>query len=60
MTDPSFGYARRKQIDDSRTFGSDYYHPIFDSPWNDHGTAHLSVLGPDGDAVSITSTVNLL
>ncbi|XP_052225167.1 glutathione hydrolase 1 proenzyme-like [Dreissena polymorpha] len=59
MTDPSFGYARRKQIDDSRTFGSDYYHPIFDSPWNDHGTAHLSVLGPDGDAVSITSTVNL-
>ncbi|XP_052215059.1 glutathione hydrolase 1 proenzyme-like isoform X2 [Dreissena polymorpha] len=59
MTDPSFGYARRQQINDSRTFGSDYYNPIFDSPWNDYGTAHLSVLGPDGDAVSITSTVNL-
>ncbi|KAH3720813.1 hypothetical protein DPMN_063718 [Dreissena polymorpha] len=61
MTDPSFGDARRQQIDDSRTFGSDYYQPIFDSPaWEDHGTAHLSVLGPNGDAVSITSTIHHL
>ncbi|XP_052280993.1 glutathione hydrolase 1 proenzyme-like [Dreissena polymorpha] len=58
MTDPSFGYARRQQINDTRTFGSDYYHPIVDSAWEDHGTSHLSVLASNGDAVSITSTIN--
>ncbi|KAH3836666.1 hypothetical protein DPMN_110037 [Dreissena polymorpha] len=60
MTDPSFGYARRQQINDTRTFGSDYYHPIVDSAWEDHGTSHLSVLASNGDAVSITSTINTL
>ncbi|KAH3790999.1 hypothetical protein DPMN_169208 [Dreissena polymorpha] len=59
MTHPSFGFTHKQQIDDSRTFGSDYYKPIFHSAWEDHGTAHLSVIGPNGDAVSITSTTNL-
>ncbi|XP_053389957.1 glutathione hydrolase 1 proenzyme-like [Mercenaria mercenaria] len=58
MTDPSFGESKRALINDTTTFGSAYYHPMFSSPW-DHGTSHLSVLGPNGDAVSITSTINL-
>ncbi|WAR01462.1 GGT1-like protein [Mya arenaria] len=58
MTDASFGEARRQMINDSTTFGTDYYQPMFSNVW-DHGTSHLSVVGPNGDAVSITSTVNL-
>ena len=25
---------------------------------NDHGTAHIAILAPNGDAVSVTSTIN--
>lgn len=36
-----------------------YYGGDFAMGPEDHGTAHISVLGPLGDAVSVTSTVNL-
>jgi len=58
MTNKDFGSARREMIDDSRTFGTEYYRPMYENVWDD-GTAHLSVLGPNGDAVAITSTINL-
>jgi len=58
MTDPAFGEIKRALINDSTTFDTLYYDPQFFNNW-DHGTAHLSVLGANGDAVSITSTINL-
>jgi len=58
MTSRDYCRWIREQIDDERTHDIDYYGPSFDlTP--DHGTAHISVLAPDGAAVSLTGTVNL-
>ncbi len=48
------------QIDDERTY-NDPAHYGADGNFNVkevHGTAHNSVLAPNGDAVAITSTIN--
>ncbi|CAF1307416.1 unnamed protein product, partial [Didymodactylos carnosus] len=45
-------------LSDSKTFSYEHY----GGSWLDkikQGTAHLSVIGPDGDGVGLTSTVNL-
>ncbi|XP_055613005.1 scoloptoxin SSD20-like [Uranotaenia lowii] len=56
----SKNYARyiRSKINDSHT-SEDYkfYGADFSQP-EDHGTAHISVLEPNGDAIAVTSTVN--
>ena len=52
--------ARRtfEKISDSSTVNDiGHYGGVFYSP-EDHGTAQISVLAPNGDAVSVTSTVN--
>ncbi|XP_055551315.1 glutathione hydrolase 1 proenzyme-like isoform X2 [Wyeomyia smithii] len=58
LTSPDYAEQIRMSIDDNKTkpdysdYGGQFY--IKDS----HGTAHISLLGPNGDAVSITSSVN--
>ncbi|XP_045172281.2 glutathione hydrolase 1 proenzyme-like isoform X2 [Mercenaria mercenaria] len=49
----------RARIIDTKTFDAAYYVSLntVKQP-EDNGTSHLSVLGPDGDAVSVTSTVS--
>jgi gamma-glutamyltranspeptidase/glutathione hydrolase/leukotriene-C4 hydrolase len=48
----------RKKINDHSTkndpkeYGADFYLP------DTHGTAHISVIAPNGDAVSATSSIN--
>lgn len=50
----------RSQIRDDKTF-NDYKHygARFDIP-EDHGTAHLNILAPNGDAIAVTGTINNL
>ncbi|KAI9349433.1 gamma-glutamyltranspeptidase, partial [Zopfochytrium polystomum] len=49
----------RRNISVSRTFDPPYYQPRFEVK-EDHGTMHVSVLTSEGEAVSLTSTVNLV
>ena len=48
-----------KLIDDKQTFNQAYYGPGWLTK-SDHGTAHISVVAPNGDAVALTSTINTL
>uniref|UniRef100_S4RLU5 Gamma-glutamyltransferase light chain 1 n=1 Tax=Petromyzon marinus TaxID=7757 RepID=S4RLU5_PETMA len=57
VTSKDFAEALRQKIWDNATHGVEYYEPMFYVP-EDSGTAHLSVVGPDGSAVSVTSTIN--
>jgi gamma-glutamyltranspeptidase/glutathione hydrolase/leukotriene-C4 hydrolase len=44
------------KINDRRTYSSDFYGAA--SYLNKHGTSHISIIGPNGDAVALTSTIN--
>jgi len=59
LTSKTYAETIRKEISDSMTwqdhehYGADVVVP------EDHGTAQISVLAPNGDAVSVTSTINI-
>ncbi|KAJ3219306.1 hypothetical protein HDU67_001925 [Dinochytrium kinnereticum] len=55
----SYADLVRANISDATTFEPSHYNPQFDVK-EDHGTMHVSVLTADGDAVALTSTVNLI
>ena len=57
MTADWYADSLRLKIDDSTSHPVDYYDPDFDLPEN-YGTAHLSIVGANGDAVGMTSTIN--
>ncbi|KAL7742787.1 hypothetical protein ACLKA6_019599 [Drosophila palustris] len=58
LVDPDFAAEMRKLILDDVTFTDMSYYGANFSNVEDHGTAHISVIAPNGDAVSVTSTIN--
>ena len=44
--------------DKETTLNTTFYGADFQYVPPDHGTSHVSILAPNGDAVSVTSTVN--
>lgn len=49
---------RKKIVDDRTSKDASFYGAEFDVG-NDHGTSHVSIIAPNGDAISVTSSVNL-
>ncbi|XP_055998879.1 glutathione hydrolase 1 proenzyme-like [Ostrea edulis] len=58
MTSSTYADYIRSKISDSSTQDTVYYGPTFHGE-SKTGTSQLTVLAPNGDAVSITSTINL-
>lgn len=57
MISEEFAANLRRKIDLTKTHDIEYYANATEAA-HDEGTAHVSVLSPEGDAVSVTSTVN--
>ena len=60
MTNAEFAESVRKEIWDNRTFTDYQYYGDFCHNASHEGTSHLSVIAENGDAVSATTTINLL
>ena len=56
MTDEKIGEAFRQTIDDDKTRDSWWYGTS--DTIHDKGTSHISIIGPNGDAVSMTTSIN--
>ncbi len=58
MLDPKFAKDIRSKIEDDRTYQDfEHYGAEFSTP-EDHGTAHISVIAPNGDAIALTTSIN--
>ena len=58
MMSPESSIDARLHINDSSTVNDPRFYGASFLPPTDAGTSHTSVLAPNGDAVSVTSTIN--
>lgn len=60
LTDYNFAMEIRKKISDVSTHNdTEYYGAKFTSQ-SDHGTSHINIIAPNGDAIAATGTINTL
>jgi len=59
LTSDIMAVERYRKIKDRKTFTDPKHYGAEVINSDDHGTAHLSLLAPNGDAVTVTSTINL-
>ncbi|XP_031774086.1 glutathione hydrolase 1 proenzyme isoform X4 [Apis florea] len=58
LTSVDYANMIRKKIKINETSNDPTYYGAITVPPDDSGTSHISVLAPDGSAVSVTSTIN--
>ncbi|CAL4235913.1 unnamed protein product [Meganyctiphanes norvegica] len=59
LVSDAYAASIKSQITDDRTFQDPQHYGAVTANVEDSGTAQFSLLGPNGDAVSVTSTINL-
>lgn len=60
ISDPLFAFQIRTTIEDNRTYQHYQHYGAKYAIVDDHGTSHISVLAKNGDAISVTSTINTM
>lgn len=60
LTDLNVAEEIRKLIDDTKTYNDYKHYGAIVSQRDDHGTANIAVLAPNGDAIVATGTINTL
>lgn len=58
MMTPAFAEQIRQKINDSTTVNDPKHYGGIFSVINDKGTSHISILSKNGDAISVTSSIN--
>ncbi|XP_049873371.1 glutathione hydrolase 1 proenzyme-like [Pectinophora gossypiella] len=60
LSSPDWAQSHRALVDDAKTFSDWRHYGALYEGADDHGTAHVIVVAPDGSVVSATSTVNYI
>lgn len=60
LSDTSYANSVREMISDLETFNDTKHYGANYTSEEDHGTAHVSIVAPNGDAVAITGTINYM
>ncbi|KAL1494986.1 hypothetical protein ABEB36_010482 [Hypothenemus hampei] len=60
LTSKTYAEEIRNLIFDNETSLDPTYYGAEFQQMSDHGTAHISIIAPNGDAISVTSTINFI